>query len=232
MKKTFKVLTLLLGFSFLVSCGKSGHKYVTDVQFETVTHDENSFLDTSFTLDLGNVEIPYYFSEIGKGYGSFSLATIDGKPVLNLHLNLSELLKLPQSANPTLPNGTNLPIDAGSLGIIELPIDDVLGKIYVAASSDNLFVGFAFSIKELNVVGQKLGKVNLFYNFNVKGVLGSAGLFSDSALNQTGIAAFVNLKGLIGTRTEYVSKRKAKILDKELKKIFNSQEKIELHLVK
>jgi hypothetical protein len=187
------MLTLLMSFA---SCGGKAKKIVTGVDFETRNGDDQAKLvNVDFELDLGENELPFLHYDLPKNYGALRLYTNGGVNHVAVDVNLTEILKLP-AGYATLPNGTAVPVDTNGAGIIEVPIDKINAKVYVAQAEGMTLVGFAIAIKQLDGIGNEVGRVGVFPKFEIGKVDVTAGLFSDDQDGGTGIAAFVNLGGL------------------------------------
>ena len=195
MRKIFSLITSMTLLISLASCGGNTTKVVTDVDFETRNGDQQEkLLNVDFELDLGETQLPFAHYDLPNNYGALRLYTSAGINHAAVDINLSEILKLP-SGYATLPNGQSVPVDT-SAGVIEIPIEKINAKVYVAQAEGMTLVGFAMAIKQLDSIGREVGKVGVFPTFEIKSVDVTAGLFTDDQEGGTGIAAFVNLGGL------------------------------------
>lgn len=195
MRKILSLITSMTLLMSLASCGGSASKVVTDVDFETRNSDQQEkLLNVDFELDLGEAQLPFAHYDLPNNYGALRLYTNAGINHAAVDINLSEILKLPPGY-ATLPNGQSVPVDT-SAGVIEIPIEKINAKVYVAQAEGMTLVGFAMAIKQLDSIGREVGRVGVFPTFEIKAVDVTAGLFTDDQEGGTGIAAFVNLGGL------------------------------------
>lgn len=240
MKRILSLITLLAIFVAFTACGKNAKKIVSDIEFETRDQDEQKYVVSDFALDLGSAELPFLHLPLPKDYGYLRLYRSQGVNHVAVDVNLTEILKLP-AGEATLPNGTMVPVDTMGAGIIEIPVGGINGKVYVSHKDDMTLVGFAISIKQLDGVGNSIGTIGVFPNFDIKGVNITAGVYSSEDRGQTGIAAFANLGGLwnVGKEVaynreaftpiqEYVPAWKERLLGRRLLRIKNIQQTLEL----
>jgi hypothetical protein len=194
MKKMMLLMTLVMSF-LLTSCGGERKKIVTDFNLETRDQDDQKFVVSDFQLDLGSAELPFLHLPLPKDYGYVRLYRLNGMNHVALDVNLSEILKLP-GGEATLPNGTMLPVDTQGAGVISIPINGINGVVYIAQKDDMTLVGFAISIKQLDGLGNSVGTIGVFPNFDIKNVNVTAGVFSSDGEGKTGIAVFANIGSL------------------------------------
>ena len=188
------ISTLLL--TSLVSCGGDTTKIVTGIDFETRDGEQQEkLLNVDFELDLGENELPFAHYELPNNYGALRLYTNAGMNHAAVDLNLTEILKLPEG-NATLPNGQPVPVDT-SAGIIEIPVDKINAKVYVAQAQGMTLVGFAMAIEQLDSIGRGIGQTGVFPTFELESVDITAGIFTDEQEGGNGIGVFVNLGRLL-----------------------------------
>ena len=187
------VLSLLSSLLFLTSCGNSGKQFVSDVNVETVDQDQQKWLVSNFKLNLGNVELPEVALPLPSDYGNFRAYRKDSENYLGVDFNISSILNLPGNI-ATLPNGQVIPIDVGGAGIIELPINKINGKVYLAVADGVALIGVAAVIKQLGDLD--VGDIGVFPTYKVGNVDIMAGIFASRNDNTNGIAIFANLAGI------------------------------------
>lgn len=189
---------LLLSFSFL-ACGKNNQyqQVVTDIEVETRVQDDGQYVLSNFELNLGRAQLPFLHLDMPENYGFLRLYSMNGMNYLMVDINMSEVLKLP-AGEATLPNGRPVPVDGAGVGIIEIPLNGVNGKVYVSHKDGMMLVGFALAIRQLDDIGSDFGTGGLFPTFTIKGVQITAGIFTSEVEGQTGVAAFANLGDVSG----------------------------------
>lgn len=229
-----KYLLLLAMLVSLAGCGKSGTKWVSDLNYQTTDQDDQKWLVSDFKLNLGESEIPDLNYELPRDYGYFRSWRLDGENYLGLDLNLSEILGLPGGV-ATLPNGQVLPIDTNGVGVVEVAIDQIQGKVYLAVANGTTLVGVAASIKQIDDLG--IGEVGVFPRFQIKGVDIMAGIFASETPGKTGIAIFATIGGIweetvamgenvFKYRQEYVTVSKRRQLARKLRRILRKKTKL------
>jgi len=242
MKKTMLLLTLAMSF-VLSSCGGERKKIVTDFALETRDQDDSKFVVSDFQLDLGSAELPFLHLPLPKDYGYVRLYRLNDMNHVAIDLNLSEILKVP-GGEATLPNGTMLPVDTMGAGVISIPINGINGVVYVSQKDSMTLVGFAISIKQLDGIGNSIGTIGVFPNFDIKGVNVTAGVFSSEGEGKTGIAVFANIgsiwsndisKAMLGYdanafpgRYIYAPRWKKRVLARKLIRVRNTQQVLDI----
>lgn len=245
MKRILSLLSVLALMFSLASCGQNDKKIITDLGVETRDVDNSKYVTTDFQLNIGATELPFLHLPLPKDYGYFRLFRLNGENYVAVDLNLTEILKLPGGV-AELPNGTMIPVDTNGAGVIQIDIPGINGKVYVSQKDEMTLVGFAFSIKQLDGLGNSVGTVGVFPNFNIGKVKLTAGVYTGEETKQTGIAAFANLGGLWSlqgaklTEVPYnseafrftskrVSRRKLRRMYFYLNKMRNTQQVLEVH---
>ena len=245
MKRILTVLSILALSLSLVSCGGNSKKIVSDIGVETRDQDNSKFVTTDFQLNIGATELPFLHLPLPKDYGYFRLFRLNGENYVALDLNLTEIAKLPGGV-AELPNGTMVPVDTNGAGIIQIDIPGINGRVYIAQKDEMTLVGFAFSIKQLDGLGNSIGTVGVFPNFDIGKVMLTAGVFTGEETKQTGIAVFANLGGLWNAQgakltevpynaeafrftSKRVSKRKLRKMYYYLNRMRNTQQVLEVH---
>lgn len=244
-----RILTLLSIFTLslsMMSCGNNSKKIVSGIEVETADQNQNKMVVADFKLDIGASELPFLHLTLPKDYGVLRTYVSGGVSHVAVDLNLTEILKL-EGTVATLPNGTLIPVDTNGSGVIEIEISAINGKVYVAQKGDMTLVGFAFSIKQLDGIGDSVGTAGIFPNFNIGAVKMTAGIFTSEETKGTGIAAFANLGGLwnnLGEKRVYpvaydaeaftfepmerFTKREKRQLYKKLNKVLKTKQTLEL----
>lgn len=242
MKKTLALFSILAILSVTSGCGQFVRLIISDFDFQTVQDDGQQLLNTSFALSLGEVSLPVAEYPLPDDLGTFRLFTEDGVNRVGVSLNLTKVINLP-TEDAKLPNGSALPIDTQGANVFQIPISGIVGNVYLAVSGDVTLVGFAFSVSQLDSVGDSLGNFGVFPNFNVGNINITAGIFSSADIGQTGVAAFANLGSILesgpkpvqATQAKVfapvettVSKKQAIYLKRELTKFKNTKQVLEL----
>gem|GEM_PF-2127278 len=203
-------LVLAASLTLAVGCGKgSQNQIVKDIVLQSSVKDDDIWISLSASFMFGNfsftsITIPIRDPRAGgMTYGEISfLPTLTpGYNEVKLSLNLSDVAKLQGGSNPTLPNGAAIPIGGtGSVPIIEILIPNTNTKIYFAFDSKTVLLGFAAAIKEFDALSDYVGGANVFLGFNIKGVLGSAGVFTSQTPGDSGLGLFVDLSSVINSQ--------------------------------
>lgn len=173
----------------------------------TSTADTNGdvWLSLSAQFDLGpmyltSIDLPIVDPYVpGIKYGEiFFNPTMQGNfNQIKLSVNLSHAAKVP-GGFATLPNGNPLPIGGiDQTKIVQLKIDQINARIYLALDHNLTFVGFAISIEQFDVVAKYVGGANIFLGLNINGVVGTAGLYTGSNTLQSGLGFFVDLSSVL-----------------------------------
>jgi hypothetical protein len=206
-----KYLVLLASFAMFVSCGKSGTQWVTDFNYQTADQDDQKWLVSDFKLNLGENEVPDLNYPLPRDYGYFRSWRLNGENFLGLDLNLSTILGLPGGV-ATLPNGQVLPVDTNGVGVVQVQLDQINGRVYLAVANGTTL-------------------------FNIKGIDVMAGMYASETPGKTGIAIFATIGGIweetvamgeevFQYRPEYVSVSKRRQLARKLRKIMSKKQKI------
>ncbi|MEC7182002.1 MAG: hypothetical protein VXW15_04765 [Bdellovibrionota bacterium] len=205
LRKLF-TLTLLISTLFLASCGKSPeNQIVKDVNVNSSLEDGDVYVSFSSVFKIGavsmtSIQLPIVDprdSSIKYGEISFKPTLEPGHNEIGFKFNLTASSEV-QGGYGTLPNGEDLPISGfGSTEIIELKIDKINSKLYLAFGKNHTLLGFAVVIKEFDVVGDAIPGANIFLGFDIKGVQGMAGLFSSQEEMQSGLGFFLDLSSVV-----------------------------------
>jgi hypothetical protein len=228
-------LALLTSMFALTGCGDSATKWVEDVNVETANQNDQKWVVTDFQLNLNKVMLPFLTLPLPNSYGAFRMWRLNGKNYMGVDLNLTTILDQP-GGNATLPNGQMVPVDTNGVGVIEVEIDDINGKVYVAMAEGMTLVGVAVSIDQLDGMG--VGEIGVFPMFNIKGYDVTAGLYTSDESGKTGIAVFANVGSLWEKstydseafiyRNEYTKRSKKRRVYKKLRRILRKRMKAKI----
>lgn len=208
MKSILSLASMMVLALSITACGANSKKIVSNVDVETETRDGSVYLSTDFELAIGAAQLPSMSLPLANGYGSMSLSNVDGVNHVGLDLNLSQVLNA-SAGDATLPNGNAIPVDTLGNGVLEIPVNGMNGKVYVAYSGDVVLVGFAASISQLDAITSKLGSIGVFPSFNIGSTPVTAGFYTSSNAGQSGIAAFASVSGIMGGEASARSAREA-----------------------
>lgn len=177
---------------FLVSCGGSKGK-ITDVRVDQSVVGSDSYLHLSATLDLGNIYLPSFKSEImlpGRGpIGEVEL----GADFVDIALNLSEVVPQLETGG-LLPNGAKLPLIKDN-PVVVLPLGRSNIKVFVSLVHGATALGISIPVKELDEIGRYSA---FFPPFQVKTMTVAAGVYSSDSPGLSGIGAFFDLTKVLG----------------------------------
>jgi hypothetical protein len=235
MHKLFCTAALMSLLLVVSSCGKNSKQWVTDVNVETATQDDQAWVVTDFQLDLGKATLPFYMLPLPADYGNLRMWRLNGENYIGLDLNLTSILELPGEV-ATLPNGHQIPVGSNDLGIIEVEIDKINGKVYIAKAEGMTLVGVAVSIEQLDDLGA--GDIGVYGNFNISGFDVTAGVYTSQEDGKNGIAIFANIGSLwdkavynssvFSHRKEYVSKYKKRRIYRKLKRLLRKRMQLDV----
>jgi len=231
-----KLVTLICACLFFVSCGKI-KKWVTDLDYKTVDHNQQQWVVTNFTLNLGKNKLPETLEILPRDYGVFRSSSKDGINSIGLDLNISSILNLP-SGEATLPNGKPVPIYTSGTGMIEIPFGKLNGKAYVTHVDAMTLVGVAITIKQLDDIS--LGETMAFGSYMLGNVEVTAGVFISEDKAKSGLAIFANLGSLWNKNIEfdkeayifnpaYLSKNKMKKLRDTMDTFLRNDQQLEFY---
>ncbi len=200
-------LAVVLGATFLItSCGKNPEQdIVKDVDVYTELRDGDVWINLKSTFKLGEAsltEISFPIvdpndSSIRYGEVSFTPQEELGYNQVGLSFNLTASSEV-QGGVASLPNGSQLPIAGMNNGdVLQLVIDKINSRVYLGASDQMTVLGFAVSIAEFEKVGDLINGANVFVGFDIKGVLGSVGLYTGDQPLENGLAFFVDIHNVI-----------------------------------
>lgn len=191
--KSASLVALALVF---VSCGRQSSR-VQDVNVVSKYIDSEVHLgfDLQFKTDniiIQDVTIPILNPKGWDEIGTFSMnSVLGGSTLLALDINLSAIEDDIQAAVGSLPNGQMLPLIANHK-TISIPVQDKV-VIYITFGDGVAAIGLAANIKGMDQIGRSVGTSKLFVPFNIKDVLGSAGIYTSSTSGANGIGFFADL---------------------------------------
>lgn len=201
-----KGLLLVATVATLSACGNS-NSIVEKVTVKTsVDANQDTWVSMDSQLNMGALSFPAltipianpkYPSEL---LGSVSLQrSLEGKNVLQVNANLSEISKNQFSQDNLLPNGNTIPV-AGLDGVVAVKFNSA-SKVYIGGSSNSLMFGVALAIPLFDNVGKYLPGLNMFLplptNSNIEGL---GGVFTGNS-GQSGIGLFVKVPNSISINT-------------------------------
>lgn len=197
---TAVVLCLTL---FMSSCGQGGgvkQDIVKEVSVVTSLEDGDVYLSLAILFKIGttnmtSITLPIVNPNNQVKYGeiSFKPTLTPGYNEVKLKFNMSFAAEV-NGGYATLPNGKDLPIGGlDESDVIELGIDQIHSKIYLALKKDLAMFGFAVAIKQFDVLSDYLQGANIFLGFDIKGVLGTVGIFTGDDEWESGLAMFLDV---------------------------------------
>jgi hypothetical protein len=234
MKFTKLMLMTALTLSFTSCGGKKIGDYFKSVDVAT-TGEEEVYVSTTVGLDLGEVDLPFASIDLPKNYGSVSIATFDGLSNVTVNVNLTEIAGLPGGIG-VLPNGQPIPVEMTPGGVVQIDIPSISGRVYVSYTDEVAIVGIAFSLKQLDFLGE-LERVGVWVPLTIKNVNLLGGVYFDDTSAQNGIGFFADLKGIIPWKSTlafspsqnvefkvpYVSRRNKRKVMKKLFQVLHGQ---------
>ncbi len=198
--KVFSLSLLLL----LGSCGQNGEQQqiVKDVNVLTSLENGDVYLSVAVQVQIGTtnlsaITLPIYnyTDPESPKYGeiSFRPTLTPGLNEIKIKANLSASAEV-SGGWAKLPNGADLPIAGiNESDVIQLQIDKIHSRIYLALQQSRALFGFAVAIKEFERLNGKIPGANIFLGFDIKGVLGSVGIFTGDAEYESGLAFFLDI---------------------------------------
>lgn len=173
---------------------------VTDISVHPFYDESDVHVSVSAELSLGNVMLPSVSIPIpmpgsGEEIGSVQMQSgLGGQSTLNLDVNLSKVAKI-QANYVTLPNGNLLPL-IGNNKVIVIPIKNAV-NLYLTLGDGVAAVGVDIPFKTLDSVGSGIGSVSLFPTFNIKGIIGAAGLYFSKEAGKNGFGLFADISSVL-----------------------------------
>lgn len=194
--KPFALLVLLVSFA---SCG-SQKPMVDDILVSPYYENDDLHISLSANLSIGNVNLPQASFPIihpksGEEIGIVSMISLGGNQnLLDLAVNVSAISNL-NSEVAKLPNGSILPLIGNNRSIV-IPIGSKV-ELYLSIGDGQVALGVSLPFKTLDKVGAKIGTSALFPMFNIKEVVGSAGLYFSREAGKNGFALFADVTNVL-----------------------------------
>lgn len=203
--KMLKHYLLLIPMSLIfVSCGGSSalNSIVNAVNINQIEEDGKITLDAEFQINAPGITLPsitYPVVVRGEQKGTVSLISNGpGQNAVRVSANITDLINLPEFADPNLPDGEQIPvIGIGNANVIAIPLGDGGNTLYLATGNDVAMVGVAVIIKQLDALGRTILGVNTFVPFQGNGFAGTAGFFTSVNPGESGIGIFLDVKGIL-----------------------------------
>jgi hypothetical protein len=198
MKLILKLCTFTVLSLSVISCGAQ-KPMVSDIRVLPSHSGDDFLIDLSATLELGNVALPSItlpiFIRGGQEVGNVSMTSgVASQNYLNINLNVSAITHL-NSLYSRLPNGSLVPLIANNKSIV-IPISKGV-QIYVSLSASQFALGVSIPFKTLDALGQRVGTTSLFPAFNIKGIIGSAGIYTSKRRGKNGFALVADITSVI-----------------------------------
>jgi hypothetical protein len=201
--KFLKGLLLLATIATLSACGNNA--IVENISVKT-SQDANQdiWVALSTQLNMGALSFPALTIPVvnpkfpSELLGQVSLQrSLEGKNVLVVNANISEIGKNQLTNDNLLPNGNAIPV-AGLSGVVAVKFNSS-SKVFLGGSNDSLMVGIALAIPLFDNIGKYLPGVNMFLPLpTASQIEGLGGVFTGSA-GQSGIGIFVKVPSTINT---------------------------------
>lgn len=197
-----KGLLLVATVATLSACGNTS-SLVEKVSVKTnVDANQDTWVTMDSQLNMGALSFPALTIPIANPkfpsemLGSVSLQrTLDGKNVLEVSANLSEISKNKFTQDNLLPNGSAIPV-AGLDGVIAVKFNTA-SKVYIGGSANSIMFGVALAIPLFDNVGKYLPGLNMFLPLPTQsGIEGLGGVFT-GATGLSGLGLFVKVPNTI-----------------------------------
>lgn len=195
--KFLKGLLLFATIATLSACGNNA--IVENISVKT-SQDANQdiWVALSTQLNMGALSFPALTIPVmnpkfpSELLGQVSLQrSLEGKNVLVVNANISEIGKNQLTNDNLLPNGNAIPV-AGLSGVVAVKFNSS-SKIFLGGSNDSIMVGIALAIPLFDNIGKYLPGVNMFLPLpTASQIEGLGGVFTGSA-GQSGIGFFVKV---------------------------------------
>jgi hypothetical protein len=85
--------------------------------------------------------------------------------------------------------------------MVLLKIEGIQSQVYLYAGQNEVLAGFSFGIKELDFIGELVGKTESCPEFQFGDILGIAGIYTGMSKGQNGLMMIVNLSHVISPQT-------------------------------
>ncbi|MDA8793475.1 hypothetical protein N9N67_09520 [Bacteriovoracaceae bacterium] len=195
-----KILLIIFSSFLLVSCGNR-MKYVTDVKVTPDFDQGDVWINSSAKLNIGNITLPNLTLPIlvpglNRNVGEVEIVSNSDHDLLKINVNLSEIINL-NTSESTLPNGKSLPL-IGENEVIQLNLGRKKNAyLYLTMNDNQLVLGTAIAIGGMDFLGNTVGTAALFPAFNIKNVIGAAGIFTSKDKGESGLGIFFDLSDIV-----------------------------------
>jgi hypothetical protein len=193
-------LLVILSFTFLLaSCG-SQKPMVSNISVSSNYVGSDVYLAVGANLAIGNVTLPQttlpiYMPKTWQEIGTVSMTSaMGGGNFVKIDVNVSALSKL-TAQSATLPNGSLLPLIANNQ-VIKVPVGNG-AELYLTIAGGSVALGVAIPFKTFDAMGAKVGTSSLFPVFNIRGILGAAGVYTSKVAGKNGFGLFVDVTSAI-----------------------------------
>jgi hypothetical protein len=188
-----------------VSCGKSNYKFVTDVKLKSYQENGEAFAEALVVINTGSIQLPAFDFPIanpmspGVSYGRVAMRpAAGGGTELDVAVNLSKIPGMPGFGDGTLPNGKRIPLGGvDPEDVMSFPVANTGVRVYVYFTEGVAMIGAAIPIQQFDKFVGMVGAIDLFIPFDVKGVRGTAGVFSSKNEGQSGLGLFIDAGKLL-----------------------------------
>lgn len=209
------IMTFSCACLSLTACSKNAN-WVSGASLSTSTQNGDQYVQLSTQLNTGGIGlIPITLPVLNPQNPSQVLGEITIKSglggstsELDIAVDLSTVLQLPNGGMGTLPNGTSIPV-AGvtASNWISLPVANSSSRLYLNLDLTNkkVVMGAAISIDQLSI-GLP---ANLLLPFSASNISGVAGIYTGVAKGQSGFALFVDASQLLTSVTSVSFVQKA-----------------------
>ncbi len=194
--------------AFLSACGNSS--LVEKISIQT-SHDLNqdTWVTLNTQLNMGALSFPGLAIPVpNPKIPSEMMArvqlqrTLEGKNILTVSANISEIEKIHLEQDNFLPNGSVIPV-SGLTSIVAAKFNSN-SKIYFGGSEQSIILGISLAIPLFDNIGKYLPGVNLFLPLPAESKIEGLGGVFTGGLGQNGIGLFVKLPNRINTLAEKV----------------------------
>ncbi|MCT4642033.1 MAG: hypothetical protein N4A33_07005 [Bacteriovoracaceae bacterium] len=198
----FETILFLCLIFIVTSCG-SQRPMVTDVVVSSKSYDSQVYVSANAAIDIGNTAIPnltlpIILPQSGKDIGSISIYTdyVSDQANFEVDINVSAIANF-KTSQQRLPNGDYLPL-IGNNEVIKVPVEDK-GFVYLTVTDGAFALGATINLRNLDRLGRRLGRSSVFPMFNIRNVLGSAGIYTSRSSGKNGFGLFVDLSSILDT---------------------------------
>lgn len=205
----FKGLILIGLTAFLSACGNSSLVEKISVQ-TSQDFNQDTWVTLNTQLNMGALSFPGLLIPVpnpkfpSEMMGRVQLQrSLDGKNILTVSANISEIEKTHLEQDNFLPNGSVIPV-VGLTSVVSAKFNSN-SKIYFGGSEQSLMFGISLAIPLFDNIGKYLPGVNLFLPLPAESKIeGLGGVFTGGGLGQNGIGLFVKVPNGFNTMAETV----------------------------